>query len=142
MTLVNVRAALEKAVTDSVTNADGTVKMVYDNIPYTQPGKTIKYVKMTVNFAQATIQNQGDSSDFYLGVAQCNVYVPKGKGSSSLAAISESVINGFASVNAANYVDTFSCKPKTRDVVGPSVLDIEDRSHFVGVISCQFTANV
>ena len=142
MTLVNVRAALEKAVTDAVTNADGTVKIVYDNIPYTQPGKTIKYVKITVNFAQATIQNQGDSSDYYLGVTQCKIYVPKGKGTSVLSAISESVIDGLASVNSANYVDTFSCNPKTRDIVGPSVLDIEDRSHFVGVISCQFTANV
>ena len=39
MTLVNARAAFEKAVTDAVTAADNTVLMVYDNISYTTPGK-------------------------------------------------------------------------------------------------------
>ena len=33
MTLVNARAALEKAVKDAVIAADGTVNMVYDNVP-------------------------------------------------------------------------------------------------------------
>jgi len=142
MTLVNVRAALEKAVTDEVLAVNPKVKMIYDNISYTTPGKTVKYITMTVNFAQATLQNQGDSSDYYLGVAQCNIYVPKGNGTADLSSIGESVINGFTSVNSSTYVDTFKCSPKTRDIVGPSVLEIEDRSHFVGVISCQFTASV
>ena len=34
MTLVNARAAFEKAVTDQVTDNDPTVKMVYDNVPF------------------------------------------------------------------------------------------------------------
>ena len=111
MTLVNTRAAFEKAITDAVVAADATVNVVYDNVPYTKPGKTKKYVAMTVNFGQSTIQSQGAASDFYAGFIQCRVYVPKNKGTSVLAAISESVIDGMTSVNAANYTDTFSCKP-------------------------------
>ena len=53
----------------------------------------------------------------------------------------EAVIDGLTSVNASGYTDTFSCKPRVRDINGPTPLDIEDRSHFVGIISCQFTAN-
>ena len=141
MTLVSVRAAFEKAVTDQVTDNDPTVKMVYDNVPFKEPGKTSKYIVMTMNFGQSTLQNQGASSDYYAGVIQCNVYVPKSKGTSVLSEISEAVIDGLTSVNASGYTDTFSCKPRVLDVNGPTPLDIEDRSHFVGVISCQFSAN-
>ena len=77
MTLVNTRAAFEKAVTDAVNDADPTVLMVYDNVHFTNPGKTKKYILMSVDFEQSTIQNQGASSDYYSGVIQCNVYVPK-----------------------------------------------------------------
>ena len=141
MTLVNVRAALEKAVTDAVRKVNPTIKMVFDNTSYTIPGKTVKYITMTIDFAQATLQNQGNSSVYYSGVIQCNIYVPKNKGTLELATISESVVDGIASVNNSGYVDTFSCKPKTRDVVGPSILENEEESHFLGIISCQFTAN-
>ena len=34
MTLVNTRAAFEKAVTDAVNDADPTVLMVYDNVHF------------------------------------------------------------------------------------------------------------
>tara|TARA_Y100000361_G_scaffold107063_1_gene96818 strand:- start:623 stop:1051 length:429 start_codon:yes stop_codon:yes gene_type:complete len=141
MTLVNARAAFEKAVTDAVAAADNTVEMVYDNVHYTTPGKSTKYILMSCDFTQSTLQNQGASSDYYAGVIQCNVYVPKSKGTSVLAAISEAVIDGLTSVNASGYTDTFSCTPRVLDVNGPTPLDIEDRSHFVGVISCQFSAN-
>ena len=141
MTLVKARAAFEKAITDAVTDVDPTVKMIYDNIAYTTPGKTIKYIVLGVNFGQATMQNQGASSDFYSGFIQCNVYVPKNKGTSVLAAISESVIDGMTSVNASDYVDTYSCKPKVMDVVGPGIFDTEDESHCMAVITCQFSAN-
>ena len=141
MTLVNARAAFEKAVTDAVVAADNTVSVVYDNVSFVTPGKTKKYVVMNVNFAQSTVQNQGASTDYYSGVVQCNVYVPKSKGTSVLSAISESVIDGLTSVNASNYTDTFSVTPRVQDVNGPTMLEIEDRSHFVGVISCQFSAN-
>ena len=141
MTLVNTRAAFEKAVTDAVTDVDPTVLMVYDNVHFTNPGKTKKYIIMTIDFGQSTLQNQGSSSDYYAGVIQCNVYCPKSKGTSVLSEISEAVVDGLTSVNASSYTDTFSCKPRVLDITGPTPLNIEDRSHFVGVISCQFTAN-
>ena len=141
MTLVNTRAAFEKAVTDAVAAADNTVEMVYDNVHFTTPGKSTKYILMSLNFTQSTQQNQGAASDYYAGVIQCNVYCPKGRGTSVLSAIGEAVIDGLTSVNAPGYSDTFSCKPRVLDITGPTPLDIEDRSHFIGVISCQFTAN-
>ena len=141
MTLVKTRAAFEKAITDAVTDVDPTGKIMYDNIAYTTPGKTVKYIVLGVNFGQATMQNQGASTDFYSGFVQCNVYVPKNKGTSVLAAISELVINGMTSVNASDYADTYSCKPKTTDVVGPGIFDTEDESHCMAVITCQFSAN-
>ena len=141
MTLVNTRAAFEKAVTDAVAAADNTVEMVYDNVHFVTPGKSKKYILMSVNFTQSTLQNQGAASDYYAGVIQCNIYVPKGKGTSVLSAIGEAVIDGLTSVNASNYTDTFSCKPRVLDINGPTPLEIEDRSHFIGIISCQFSAN-
>jgi len=141
MTLVNTRAAFEKAVTDAVAAADNTVEMVYDNVHYTTPGKSTKYILMSLNFNQSTQQNQGAASDYYAGVIQCNVYVPKSKGTSVLSSISEAVIDGLTSVNASDYTDTFSCKPRVLDINGPTPLEIEDRSHFIGIISCQFSAN-
>ena len=141
MTLVNVRAAFEKAVTDQVNDNDPTIKMVYDNVPFKVPGKTVKYIVMTMNFTQSTIQNQGVSSDYYSGVIQCNIYVPKNKGTSVVSAICEDVIDGLTSVNASGYTDTFSCTPRVADINGPNMLQIEDRSHFIGIVSCQFTAN-
>jgi len=142
MTLVNARAAFEKAVTDAVVAADATVSMVYDNVRFTTPGKTKKYVVMSVNFNRSTLQNQGVASDYYSGVIQCNVYVPKSGGTSVLSAISESVIDGLTSVNATGYTDTFSVSPRVMDVTGPSPVELEDRAHFLGIISCQFTAVV
>jgi hypothetical protein len=142
MTLVNARAAFEKAVTDAVIAADATVLMVYDNVAYTTPGKTKKYILMSVNFNRSTLQNQGAAQDYYSGVIQCNIYVPKAAGTSVLSAIGESVIDGLTSVNASGYTDTYSVVPRVLDIVGPSVVEAEDRSHFIGIISCQFTAVV
>ena len=141
MTLVNTRAAFEKAVTDKVSDVDPTVTMVYDNVHFTTPGKTKKYILMSLNFTQSTQQNQGAASDDYAGVIQCNIYVPKSKGTATLSKICESVIDGLTSVNTSTYVDTFSCKPRVLDINGPTPLEIEDRSHFIGIISCQFSAN-
>ena len=141
MTLVKTRAAFEKAVTDAVSDVDPTVSMVYDNVTFTTSGKTKKYVMMMVNYTQSTLQNQGAASDYYSGVIQCNIYVPKSKGTKDLSAIAESVINGLTSVNASTYDDSFSVKPRVQDINGPTMLEIEDRSHFVGVISCQFSTN-
>ena len=142
MTLVNARAAFEKAVTDAVAAADATVLMIYDNVAYTTPGKTKKYILMSINFNRSTLQNQGAAQDYYSGVIQCNIYVPKAAGTSVLSAIGESVIDGLTSVNASGYTDTYSVVPRVLDIVGPSVVEAEDRSHFIGIISCQFTAVV
>ena len=142
MTLVNARAAFEKAVTDAVTDADATVEMVYDNVRFTTPGQTKKYVLMSVDFAQSTLQRQGASTDYYSGTVICNVYVPKSAGTAVLSAISESVIDGLTSVNASGYSDTFNVSPRVMNVSGPTPLEVDERSHFIGVIGCQFTAVV
>ncbi len=141
MTLVNTRAAFEKAVTDAVVDANPKVKMIYDNVPYITPSKSVSYVVVSLNFGQSTIQNQGSSSDFYSGFLQCSIYVPKNKGTAALARIGEVVIDGLTSVNAADYTDTYSCQPRVRDIVGPGGVDDEDQSHYLGVITCQFSAN-
>ena len=141
MTLVNTRAAFEKAVTDTVLDSNPKVKFVYDNVSYVAPGKSITYIILSVNFGQSTIQNQGASSDFYSGFIQCSIYVPKNKGTAALARISELVVDGLTSVNSSTYVDTYSCKPRVKDVVGPGGVDVEDQSHYLGVITCQFSAN-
>ena len=141
MTLVKTRAAFEKAVTDALSDFDPTISMVYDNVTYTSAGKNNRYVTMTMNFAQSTIQSQGSAISYYSGVIQCNIYVPKSKGTNDLSNIAEIVINGLTSVNNASYVDSFQIQPRVQDINGPSMLEIEDRSHFVGIISCQFSTN-
>lgn len=140
MALVNARAAFEKAVTDAVSDADASVIMVYDNTPFTTPSKTTRYITMSVTFSQATLQTHGAAQDYYSGVVQCNVYVPKNAGTSVLATLCEAVIDGLTSVNASGYTDTYSASPRVLDVIGPTPLDVEDRSHFIGIVSCQFTA--
>ena len=52
MTLVNAKAAIETAINTAVTAADNTVSVVFDNMPFTTPGKTKKYVMVTINFDQ------------------------------------------------------------------------------------------
>ena len=141
MTLVNARAAFEKAVTDAVVAADNTVSVINDNVPFTTPGKTKKYVIMSLNFTQSTLQNQGASSDFYSGVVLCNIYVPKGKGSSVMYALGEAVIDGLTSINASDYSDPFSCSPRVGEINGIIPVEVEDRSHFLGIVSCAFFAN-
>ena len=141
MTLVNARAAFEKAITDSVNNADASVKLIYDNIPQTLPGKNITYVALSITFSQATVQAQGASATYYSGAIQCNIYVPKNRGTAVLSAISESVITGLTSINASDYVDSFSCKPRVEEITGPIPVEVENRSHFLGVLSCAFSAN-
>ena len=47
MTLVNARAAFETAINTAVTAADATVSVVFDNMPFTTPGRDKKYVLVT-----------------------------------------------------------------------------------------------
>ena len=141
MSLKNTRAAFEKAITDTVLESDPTIEIVYDNLNFNTPGQEQRYVIININYSQSTVQPQGAALDYYSGVIQCNIHVPKNVGTKVLIEIAENVINGLTSVNASDYVDTFSVKPRAQDIVGPNLLDIEERSHFVGVISCQFSAN-
>ena len=141
MTLVNARAAFEKAVTDAVIAVDNTVKMLYDNIPYTLPSKTTKYIATSVTFSRSTVQTQGEGTDFYSGTIKCNIYVPRNTGTSTLATLGEAVIDGLTSVNASGYTDTFNCSPRALDISGPIPVELEDESHFLGIITCQFSAN-
>lgn len=140
MTLVNARAALESAINTAVVAADNTVSVVFDNMPFTTPGKTKKYVLVTINFDQATIQPQGAAIDNYAGTVQCAIFTPKNKGTAVAAAIAESVIDGLTSVNASDYTDTYSSVPRVGTITGPTAISTEDQSHFVSVIRCSFTA--
>ena len=140
MTLVNARAALESAINTAVTDADATVSVVFDNMPFTTPGKTKKYVLVTINFDQATIQPHGAAIDQYAGTVQCGIFTPRNKGSAAAAAIAESVIDGLTSVNASGYTDTYSVKPRVGQITGPTAVSEENNSHFVSVVRCTFTA--
>jgi hypothetical protein len=140
MTLVNARAALESAINTAVVAADNTVSVVFDNMPFTTPGKTKKYVLVTINFDQATIQAHGAAVDQYAGTVQCGIFTPRDKGSAAAAAIAESVIDGLTSVNASGYTDTYSVKPRVGQITGPTAVSEENNSHFVSVVRCTFTA--
>ena len=140
MTLVNARAAFETAINTAVAAADATVDVVFDNMPFTTPGSAKKYVLVTINFEQATIQNQGAATDFYSGSVQCGIFTPRDKGTAQAAAIAEAVINGLTSVNASDYTDTYSSAPRVEQIVGPTAVTTENNSHFSSVINCRFTA--
>ena len=67
MTLVNARVAIETAIQDAVADSDPTVTVVFDNTPFTTPGKNKKYVMVNINFNQATAQPQGAAQTYYQG---------------------------------------------------------------------------
>ena len=140
MTLVNARAALETAIENAVTTADSNVTVVFDNMPFTVPGKTKKYVLVTINFDSATIQAHGAAVDQYSGTVQCGIFTPRNKGSAAAATIAESVIDGLTSVNASGYTDTYSVVPRVGQISGPTAVTDEGTSHFVSVVRCSFTA--
>ena len=141
MTLVNARAAFETAILDAVNDSDPTETVVFDNTPFSSPGKNKKYVMVNLDFNQSTIQNQGASTTYYSGTIRCAVMTPSNKGTATSAEISELVITGLTSVNASNYTDTFSVSPRVTEISGPSSVVTEDQSHFMSVINCDFTAN-
>ena len=140
MTLVNARAAIETAINTAVTAADATVSVVFDNMPFTTPGKDKKYVMVSINFDQSTIQPQGAAIDQYAGTVQCGIFTPRNKGSAAAAAIAESVIDGLTSVSAAGYADIYSVVPRVGQINGPTAVTEENSSHFVSVVRCTFTA--
>ena len=109
-------------------------------MPFTAPGKTKKYVLVTINFNQATIQAHGAAVDQYAGTVQCGIFTPRNKGSAVAAAIAESVIDGLTSVNASGYTDSFSVVPRVGQISGPTAVTNVDQSHFASVVTCSFTA--
>ena len=141
MTLVNARAAFETAIKTAVNAADNTVTVVFDNMPFTVPGKNKKYVMVSLDFAQSTTQTHGAAQDYYSGSIRCGIMTPPNKGSAVASAIAESVIDGLTSVNATNYSDTFSVSPRVSAVQGPTSVTVEGDSHYLSVVSCEFTAN-
>ena len=141
MTLVNARAAFETAIKTAVNAADNTVTVVFDNMPFTVPGKNKKYVMVSLDFTQSTTQTHGAAQDYYSGSIRCGIMTPPNRGSAVASAIAESVIDGLTSVNAANYSDTFSVSPRVSAVQGPTSVTVEGDSHYLSVVSCEFTAN-
>ena len=141
MTLVNARAAFETAIKNAVTTADNTVTVVFDNMPFTTPGKNKKYVMVSLDFSQSTAQTHGSAQDYYAGSIRCVIMTPPNKGSAVASAIAESVIDGLISVNDPGYSDTFSVSPRVSAIEGPTSVNVEGDSHYLAVVSCDFTAN-
>ena len=141
MTLVNARAAFETAILDAVQDADPTVTVVFDNTPFTTPGKDKKYVMVNINFNQATNQPQGAAQTYYSGVIRCGIMTPPNKGSAVASTIAQSVITGLISINASNYTDTFSVTPRVGQIEGPTAITTDRDTHFLSVINCDFSAN-
>ena len=141
MTLVNTRAAFETAILDAVQDSDPTVTVVFDNTPFSSPGKNKKYIMVNIDFTQATNQLQGEATSYYAGTIRCAVMTPSNKGSATASSIAELLITGLTSVNKSTYTDTFSVSPRVSEISGPSSVVTEDQSHFMSVINCDFTAN-
>tara|TARA_R100001082_G_scaffold16413_1_gene8295 strand:+ start:1060 stop:1488 length:429 start_codon:yes stop_codon:yes gene_type:complete len=141
MTLVKARAAFESAIKTTVNAADATVTVVFDNMPFTNPGKNKKYVMVSLDFEQSTVQPLGGAQDYYSGTITCGVMAPANKGTAVAAAIAESVIDGLISVNASGYSDTYSVSPRVSQITGPTSVNDENNSHYLAVVSCNFTAN-
>ena len=126
MSLRDTRAAFEKAVTDAVTINDPTISMVFDNLNFNTPGQEQKYVVMNVNYSQSTVQPQGAALDYYSGVIQCNIHVPKNSGTRELIEISEKVIDGLTSVNASKLHRYIFSKTKSTRYSRAKFIDIEE----------------
>ena len=141
MGLVNTRAAFETAILDAVQADDPTVTVVFDNTPFAKPGKTKKYIMVTLEFTQSTTQPQGEAKTYYAGTIRCAVMTPMNKGTALASAVAESLIDGLTSVNASTYTDTFSVSPRVGEINGPTSVIAEQQSHFMSVINCTFSAN-
>tara|TARA_Y100001951_G_C11269985_1_gene258127 strand:+ start:408 stop:836 length:429 start_codon:yes stop_codon:yes gene_type:complete len=141
MSLVKARAAFENAILTSVTDTDPTVDVIFDNMPFSTPGKNKKYVMVNLNFSQSTTQPQGAAQKYYAGSIRCGIMTPPNRGSATATAIAESVITGLASINSSTYVDKFAVSPRVSEIEGPTAVTVEGDSHFLTVVSCDFSAN-
>ena len=141
MTLVNARAAFETAIMNAVNDEDPTVTIVFDNTPFSKPGKNKKYIMVNMDFTQSTTQPQGEAKAYYAGTIRCAVMTPSNKGTAAASAVSELLITGLTSVNKSTYTDTFSVTPRVGQINGPTSVTAENQSHFMSVVNCTFTAN-
>ena len=141
MTLVKARAAFETAIKDAVSDADPTVNVIFDNMPFSTPGRDKKYVMVNLNFSQATTQPQGAAQTYYAGSIRCGIMTPPNRGSAISSAVAQSVITGLISVNSSTYVDKFAVSPRVSEIEGPTAVTVEGDTHFLTVVSCDFTAN-
>ena len=141
MTLVNARAALESAIKTSLKENQPRVTVVFDNTPFTTPGRTKKYVLVSIDFDNSTYQPQGAAQTYYSGSVTCGIMTPKDTGTAESSAVSQAVIDGLISVNAPTYEDTYSVSPRVSEISGPSFVNNENNSHYLSTVNCSFTAN-
>ena len=50
-------------------------------------------------------------------------------------------ITGLISINSPTYVDKFAVSPRVSEIEGPTAVTVEGDTHFLTVVSCDFTAN-
>jgi len=142
MTLVKARAAIEDAIEDAVLNDHRRLNILYDNVPLDDTAPNQEFLMVSIDFEQVTLQPQGDAVTYYEATVTCGIYVPFDQGSSRTAAIAESLITGLTNVNKSTYVDTHKVSPKVREIAGPTSVRKDDKeTHYIGVVSCTFTAN-
>ena len=141
MSLIKARAAFENAILTSVNDTDPTVNVIFDNMPFTTPGRDKKYVMVNLNFSQSTTQPQGAAQVYYAGSIRCGIMTPPNRGSAVASAVAQSVITGLISINSATYVDKFAVSPRVSEIEGPTAVTVEGDTHFLTVVSCDFTAN-
>ena len=141
MSLTNARAAIEESLQDTLKAANPTVSVVFDNTPFTDPGKNKKYVMVSIDFSQATQQPQGDAVAYYSGSVTCGIMVPKNKGTKESTVLAQDVIDAFTELNKSTYVDKYSVSPRVSQISGPTSINRAGESHYLSVVSCDFTAN-
>lgn len=141
MTLVKARAALEVAIRNSLKGKQPRVTVVFDNTPFTTPGRTKKYVLVSIDFDSSTFQPQGAAKIYYSGSVSCGIMTPKDTGTAESSAVSQAVIDGLVSINASDYNDTYSVSPRVSEISGPSFVNNENNSHYLSTVNCSFTAN-
>ena len=141
MTLVKARAALEVAIRNSLKEKQPRVTVVFDNTPFTTPGRTKKYVLVSIDFDSSTFQPQGAAKIYYSGSVSCGILTPKDTGTAESSAVSQAVIDGLVSINASDYNDTYTVSPRVSEISGPSFVNNENNSHYLSTVNCSFTAN-
>lgn len=141
MTLVKARAALEDAIQTELKASNPTISVVFDNTPFTSPGKNKSYVMVSVDFGQSTQQPLGAAQTYYTGTVICGIMTPSDRGTYESTAIAETLITALTGINASTYVDSYSVSPRISSIEGPTSVNNQGDSHYLSVVSCTFSAN-